>query len=100
MSTIDNELNLLKQRMATLEEQKRIHAEKEAEKKANPMKVLESFIDNTKKKVDSNAYAKGAQLAAYYDAEKILYLEPILNALLDIRKRLDALEQKEILPKV
>ena len=100
MSNIDSELILLKQRMATLEEQKRIEAEKEAEKKANPMKVLESFIDATKKKVENNNYAKGAQLAAYYDAEKIAYLEPILNALLDIQKRLDALEQKEILPKV
>ena len=96
MSAIESELNLLKQRMAALEEQKRI----EAEKKANPIKVLESFVDSTKKKVENNNYAQGAQLAAYYDAEKITYLEPILNALLDIQKRLGVLEQKDLLSKV
>jgi len=96
MSAIESELNLLKQRMAALEEKKRI----EAEKKANPIKVLESFVDTTKKKVENNNYAQGAQLAAYYDAEKIAYLEPILNVLLDIQKRLGVLEQKDLLSKL
>ena len=49
MSQIDIDLNLLKQRIAALEEQKRIEAEKEAEKKANPMRVLEVIIEEKKK---------------------------------------------------
>ena len=52
MSQIDNDLNLLKQRIAALEEQKRIEAEKEAEKKANPMRVLEGILNEKKKQIE------------------------------------------------
>ena len=51
MSTIDSELLLLKQRLSALEEQKRIEAEKDAENRANPMKVLETIIDEKKKQI-------------------------------------------------
>jgi hypothetical protein len=94
MSNIDTELSLLKQRLAALEEQKRIEAEKEAEKKANPMKVLENIIDEKKKKIENNRYSKSLPLAQYYDQEKVAMLEPILNALQDIQKRLTALETR------
>jgi hypothetical protein len=94
MSNIDTELSLLKQRLAALEEQKRIEAEKEAEKKANPMKVLVDIIDEKKKKIENNRYSKSLPLAQYYDQEKVAMLEPILNALQDIQKRLTALETK------
>jgi len=94
MSAIESELSLLKQRLAVLEEQKRIEAEKEAEKKANPMKVLEDIIDEKKKKIENNRYSKSLPLAQYYDQEKVAMLEPILNALQDIQKRLTALETK------
>jgi len=94
MSNIDTELSLLKQRLAALEEQKRIEAEKEAEKKANPMKVLEDIIDEKKKKIENNRYSKSLPLAQYYDQEKVAMLEPILNMLQDIQKRLTALENK------
>jgi hypothetical protein len=94
MSNIDTELSLLKQRLAVLEEQKRIEAEKEAEKKANPMKVLVDIIDEKKKKIENNRYSKSLPLAQYYDQEKVAMLEPILNMLQDIQKRLTALETK------
>ena len=94
MSAIDSELSLLKQRLAALEEQKRIEAEKDAEKKANPMKVLEMIIEEKKKKIENNRYSKSIPLAQYYDQEKVAMLEPILNALQDIQKRLAALENK------
>jgi hypothetical protein len=95
MSQIDIDLNLLKQRIAALEEQKRIEAEKEAEKKANPMKVLEGILDEKKKQIENNRYSKSLPLARFYDQEKVAMLEPILNMLVDIQMRLDALEKKE-----
>ena len=94
MSAIDSELSLLKQRLAALEEQKRIEAEKDAEKKANPMKVLETIIEDKKKQIENNRYSKNLPLAQYYDQEKVAMLEPILNALQEIQKRLTALENK------
>jgi hypothetical protein len=95
MSQIDIDLNLLKQRIAALEEQKRIEAEKEAEKKANPIKILEVIIEEKKKKIENNRYSKSLPLARFYDQEKVAMLEPILNMLVDIQMRLDALEKKE-----
>ena len=95
MSQIDIDLNLLKQRIAALEEQKRIEAEKEAEKKANPMRVLEVIIEEKKKQIENNRYSKSLPLARFYDQEKLAMLEPIFNMLVDIQKRLDALEKKE-----
>ena len=100
MSQIDNDLNLLKQRIAALEEQKRIEAEKEAEKKANPMRVLEGILNEKKKQIERSrenySYSsKSVLLTRYYNEEKVAMLEPILNMLVDIQKRLDALEKKE-----
>jgi len=95
MSQIDNDLNLLKQRITALEEQKRIEAEKEAEKKANPIKILEVIIEEKKKQIENNRYSKSLPLARFYDQEKLAMLEPIFNMLVDIQKRLDALEKKE-----
>jgi hypothetical protein len=94
MSNIDSELSLLKQRLAALEEQKRIEAEKEAEKKANPMKVLGEILDAKKKQIERNSYSRSLPLARFYDQEKVAMLEPILNMLQDIQKRLTALENK------
>jgi hypothetical protein len=91
---MESELNLLKQRLAFLEEQKRILIEKETEKKANPLKVLEVIIDEKKKKIANNRYSKSIPLARFYDEEKVSMLEPIFNMLLDIQKRLDVLENK------
>ena len=95
MSQIDTELNLLKQRLAILEEQKRIETEKEAVKKANPMKVLEDIIDEKKKQIENNRYSKSVPLARFYDVEKVAMLEPIFAILADIQHRLELLEKKE-----
>jgi hypothetical protein len=91
---MESELNLLKQRIAFLEEQKRNQIEKEAEKKANPLKVLEVIIDEKKKQIANNRYSKSIPLARFYDEEKVSMLEPIFNMLVDIQKRLDILENK------
>jgi hypothetical protein len=93
-SEMESELNLLKQRLAFLEEQKQIQIEKEAEKKANPLKVLEVIIDEKKKKIANNRYSKSIPLARFYDEEKLSMLEPIFHMLQDIQKRLDVLENK------
>jgi len=90
MSQLDSELNSLRLRLAALEEQKRI----EAEKKAFPMKTLEGIIDEKRRQIERNSYSKSIPLARFYDQEKLAFLEPILNALKDIQERLDLLEDK------
>jgi len=112
MSQIDIDLNLLKQRIAALEEQKRIEAEKEAEKKANPMRVLEGILDNKKKlrnvlaevPRDEKMPRKSRDIHMATDEfdwlcdqnDKVKYLEPIFNMLKSINERLDALENKKM----
>ena len=120
MSQLDTELTLLKQKLAALEEQKRIELEKEAEKKTNPLKVLEEFIDETKKVSNMLAlwYPQGvpspqiqmlqSRRAQGYvlrpediiwlcdQNDKVKYLEPIFNMLKSINERLDALENKKM----
>ena len=119
MSAIDSELSLLKQRLAALEEQKRIETEKEAEK-ANPMKVLETILDekkawtnaiiqklsNNKNSLSNLAYhSKELQMIEhsnfnkpeihlFNEQDKLAMLEPIFDMLQDIQKRLAALENK------
>ena len=95
MSTIDSELVLLRQRLAILEEQKRAEIEKESEKKAFPLKTLESIIDEKKKQIENNKYSKALPLARFYDQEKVAMLEPIFSMLKNIQERLDTLENKE-----
>jgi hypothetical protein len=94
MSQLDSELNALRIRLATLEEQKRIESETASEKKAFPLKALEGIIDKKRKKIERNSYSKCAPLARFYDQEKVEYLEPIFNMLKSIQERLDALEKK------
>jgi hypothetical protein len=120
MSQLDTELTLLKQKLAALEEQKRIELEKETEKKENPLKVLEEILNEKKKWIhDTNTIIKEKDKYAdnrmYYfkqlnqvtynylnpeihyfnEQDKLAILEPIFNMLQDIQKRLDALEKKE-----
>jgi hypothetical protein len=95
MSQLDTELTLLKQRLAMLEERKRVETEKDIDKKENPMNVLQLFIDDKKKQIERNNYSKNVPLAQYYDREKVSFLEPILYTLTDILKRLDMLEKSK-----
>jgi len=118
-SIIDSQLTLLKQRIAELEEKKRAESIKEAEKKANPMKVLEMILEEkntwvdgvTKKifreniglnsiaqrsieykKITNSPHTNQEENRFFNEKDKVAMLEPILNALQDIQKRLTALE--------
>jgi hypothetical protein len=120
-SIIDSQLTLLKQRIVELEEKKRAESIKEAEKKVNPMKVLEmileeknTWVDGVIKNIsrDRHGLNRIAQEAKAYkeisnstvtnhhenrffnEKDKVAMLEPILNVLQDIQKRLTALETK------
>ena len=96
MSQIDSEINAIRLRLASLEEQKRIEAELAVQKRNFPLKTLEDILDDKRKQVERNRYSKSLPLARFYDQEKISYLEPILDALKNIQTRLDALEKKEL----
>jgi len=110
MSQIDDELTILKQRLAVLEEQKRIEAEKE---RTNPIKILGDIVDEKKKlrnvgrpaktNITYNVTVNGIKYGRYeeypiewlYDQnDKVEFLEPIFNMLKSINERLDALENK------
>ena len=92
MSQLDTELKLLRQRLAYLEEQKILEIERELQKKAHSLQVLDNFILDKKNRIQKNTYSRSVPLAAYYDSEKIAFLEPILNTLLDFQRRIEALE--------
>ena len=89
MSQIDIELEVVRNRLAFLEQQK----QKEAEK-PHPLHVLEDIIDKKRKEIKNNAYSKSIPLARFYDQEKLAMLEPIFNMLKDIQERLDRIESK------
>ena len=95
MSQFDSELNALRIRLATLEEQKRIESETASDKKAFPLKTLEGIIDEKRKLIERNSYSKSIPMARFYDQEKVAFLEPIFNMLKNIQERLDSLEKKE-----
>lgn len=94
MSQLDSDLNLLRLRLAALEEQKRIEIANVSEKKAFPLKTLEKILDEKRKQIERNSYSKSLPLARFYDQEKIAFLEPIFNMLQNIQDRLEVLEKK------
>lgn len=94
MSQLEAELRLLHQRMAYLEAQKIAELEKELQKKAHALQILENFISEKKQRIQENRYSRSVPLAAYYDSEKVAFLEPILNVLKDFQVRLEALEKR------
>jgi len=95
MSQLDSEVNALRMRLASLEEQKNRDIEIALEEKSFPLKKLEGVLNEKKQKIERNSYSKSLPLARFYDQEKVGYLEPILNALKNINERLEALEKKE-----
>jgi hypothetical protein len=80
MSKLEKELNLVRIRLAALEEQKRIEIEN-AKKKAFPLDTLEDIIIEKRKKIERNSYSKSLSLAKFYDEEKLAILEPIFDML-------------------
>lgn len=93
MNQVDAELRLLRQRIVYLEQQKIAEIERELQKKAHALQVLENLIEEKKERIQQNRYSRSVPLAAYYDGEKVAFLEPILNVLKDFQKRLEALEK-------
>ena len=93
MSHLDSELNSLRLRIATVEEQKRVETKIASEKKAFPLKALEEIVHNIKS-VHSGASTFQTQ-RFNYAREKLEYLQPILDTLKNIQERLEALEKKE-----
>ena len=94
MNRLDEELSLLRNRIAMLEEKKR----KEEESKMNPMTKLETVIEEKKK---NNRYpGPGSHKDRFISYNRLTgelaYLEPILYALQDIQKRLLALEEPKL----
>jgi hypothetical protein len=53
---------------------------------------LGDIIQEKKMQIERNSYSKSLPLARFYDQEKVGYLEPIFNMLVDIQKRVEALE--------
>jgi hypothetical protein len=94
MSQIENEINMLRNKLIGLEEQKRIETEKEKEKRDNPLNVLKNIIDEKRRTINRNSYSKSIPLARFYDQEKLEMMEPIFNMLKDIQDRLEFLEKK------
>ena len=92
MTEIDSEIYALRARINALEEQKAIRVEKAEKERAFPLDALEKIIHLKKQQIERNSYSKSLPLARFYDQEKIGYLEPIFNMLVDIQKRLEALE--------
>ena len=94
MSQIENEINMLRNKLIGLEEQKRFETEKEKEKRDNPLNVLKNIIDEKRRTINNNSYSKSIPLARFYDQEKLEMMEPIFNMLKDIQDRLEILEKK------
>lgn len=92
MSQIDSEIHALRTRIKALEEQKAIRVEKAEKERAFPLETLRDIIQEKKWQIERNSYSKSLPLARFYDQEKVGYLEPIFNMLVDIQKRLEALE--------
>jgi hypothetical protein len=94
MSQLEKELNLVRIRLAALEEQKRIEIENANKKKAFPLDTLEDIIIEKRKKIERNSYSKSLSLAKFYDEEKLAVLEPIFDMLKNIQERLIILEKR------
>ena len=89
MSQLDSELQLLRIRLAALEEQKRT----EDEKKTFPLKTLEGVVDKYKS-IGYGGSNKFRNERYYKSKETLAFLEPILDILKNIQERLDILEKK------
>jgi len=92
MSQLDSELNLLRARLASLEEHKRIQSETVAEKKAFPLKTLEGIVD-IHRNVRQGGSNKFQNERYIHSREKLSFLEPILDVLKNIQERLEVLEK-------
>jgi hypothetical protein len=95
MAQLENEINVLRNKLASLEEQKKIEEQKEIEKLKNPLKTLESIINEKRNQIERNSHTKSGQSAIFQEKEKLTTLEPIFNMLKNISERLEVLENKK-----
>ena len=93
MSQLDSELNLLRARLASLEEHKRTESEIAAEKKAFPLKTLEGIVD-MHRNVRQGGTNKFQNERYIHSREKLSFLEPILDVLKNMEGRLELLEKR------
>jgi hypothetical protein len=91
MAHIDEDIAAMRLKLAALEEQKRREAELEAEKKANPLKTLETNLNETRKSIEYHSRHK-RWTEAIYARQRVADLESILEILKQIQTRLDVLE--------
>jgi|688.fasta_scaffold932050_2 hypothetical protein len=89
MNKIDEELVLLRSRIAELEDKKK----KEEDSKQNPIMKLEAVVDE-KRKIRCPGPGAHRDRFNHYNqlTNELSYLEPIIYALKDIQGRLAALE--------
>jgi len=93
MSDLDEVITSLRLKLAAAEEQKRRAAEVEAETKADPVKTLETIVNQMKQNIEYHERKKQWH-ERIHAATTVAYLEPILDMLKRIEERLDVLEQQ------
>ena len=90
MSSIENEITLLKQRLNELEKKKE---EDEEYKKINSLdynfNVLENIIIDKKKSISMNQYRKSVSISTSIDQKIVIHLESIYNILKILAKKLE-----------
>jgi uncharacterized protein YdaU (DUF1376 family) len=92
MSRLDEDLASLRLKLAALEEQKRVETEAEAEKRANPMKRLETNLTQTRQSIEYHSRHK-RWTEAMHARGRVADLESILEMLTQIQTRVDVLER-------
>jgi hypothetical protein len=93
MSDLDEVITSLRLKLAAAEEQKRRAAEVAAEKKADPVKTLETIVNQMKQNIEYHEHKKQwhERIRA---CQTVAYLQPILDMLKRIDERLNVLEQR------
>ena len=90
MSSTENEITLLKQRLNELEKKKE---ENEEYKKINSLdynfNVLENIIIDKKKSISMNQYRKSVSIGTSIDQKIVIHLESIYNILKILAKKLE-----------
>jgi hypothetical protein len=92
MSHLDEDIAAMRLKLAALEEQKRLEAKLAAEKKPNPLKRLETIVNQTKKSIETFEHRKQWH-ERVHACQRVADLEPILEMLTQIQTRLDVLER-------
>jgi hypothetical protein len=93
MSIVGDEIKNLQSRIVELEKQQQI--EKETFNKTSityNFSIITDLLDEKKKAIQNNRYAKNVPLARYYDQELVTHLEAIYNILKILDARIGNIE--------